>query len=620
MATIASRAPEMGLGMAVKGAEYFGASPPTKVEQFLRKALKVDPTKPETIAEALQVGAHPGVTASHMTEVSTRNNLIGSAEIDPDTGVKTRTSSEEIAHFQSAEEGKKRVETLRNYHTLPPTDKAKQELQDRVVSVVRARPEGNTVFKGKNSKDLRAEADQFIKDHFTRLSTGTDEDIQRILEDQTQNPITTSEAVLQAKLQQDEAAFTFQTADEALTDMTTHHGKLKAELADFTTIPPGTQGARLEALEGAKNPRLAAIAHTEAAIRAMDEQRSADIKSLSDLRSRYGTKARMQDERGVYYVSSDPEIHAEILRLEGVLKTYDDPSTGLPKLYEDLTTNQIAQKEYETLLKRKSNLPAEIAKAREDILTLTKEKTTAREKLKKAKEAAYYANQARATTELKYADSVDHIFDNAVNQIIDDNIDAVVPHLAKGLDMEAQLRVTEMEERVNRQYKKKSRKITFLGKTIKREKITWDKKLIRSDMEHVATWNDSDFDTFILGGGTPLVDHYTSLDPSEKAHMRALVATHIVDTNWKINHKIPNEGQLFDLAQKGWVDSLHVLNLKNNPAYVAQLEQQFPGEEINGDNLVLTAKVRKNIISDGSLMLLMFGLSAVNTASQEKKG
>jgi len=602
--------------MAGKGEKAFtGTVSPAEI--WLRDTLKADLSTPEAVNKRLKAGTDTpsDITISHMTELDTRNNLIGREDINPATGAKKReTGSEEEKRFNNAEEGKILVKTLREYKTLSDSDPAerdlKEKLQDRVISVIRSRPNGDSVITGKNPKAQQLEADQFIKDNYKQLTGFSDKDIQRILEDPTQNPITTSEAMLQAQLQLDEAKFAQKAADEALTDTTTRCTNLRTELKEFDDTTPGVKGKRLKTLEDDKTKRLASNANTESAIQALLDERSIALRSISDLHARFGR----------YGVAGNPDMVSEMERLGGRIREINDLAKpdSLPKLYEKFTKKQIEQAEYESLLKRKSDLPAEIAKADQDILRLTKEKTNAEAKFKNANEATYYANQSRVTTELKYSDSLNHIVDNAINKILNDRIDEFTPLLARGLTVEVELRVAEMQKRLDEQYKEKEWYYDWKAWSYK-QRSAWKKDLIEKNLKDMVTWSDLEFNDFISpppGKGTPLVDNYTALSDSEKAQMRAFVATRIVDRHYIVNHKNPEETQLFDLAQKGWIDQLHVLNIKNNPAYVEQLKLKFPGEEIKEDNPVLTAKVRSSLVLDTSLLLLMFGLSA---ASKENK-
>lgn len=626
MATIASRAPEVALGVAVKGEAYFVGTSLSPAEQFLKKTQQVDPSKPETIIEALKVGAATGVSAPHMMELETRNNIMGSGDIKPD-GTKNPRIGDELARHTKAEDGKHFIETFRNYSDpTTPSDKI-NDLKDRAISVITARPNGNTALKGRTPAEKQAEADTFIKDNYKRLSKSSDEDIKRIMEDPSQNPVTTSEAVLQAQLQHNDAEFAQKAADDALQEAGTYKDKLKDDYDDFYGTTPGIQGKKLETLEGEKSGRLSTIEQKKSIIRAIEDQRSNDLRSLSDLHAKYGYKTIKGNRYGggTATVTADPEILEEIKRLEQNLKDYNDPTktNNLATLIDDLTKEQIKQQEYETLLKRKNDLPAERAKANEDVLRFTKEKTNAEAALKKAKEAVYYANQTRATAELKYSESVNKIFDNAINKVIDENLDAITPNLAKTLTVEAQHRIAKMEEKLTKKYQIIIPEKRFLWK-VRKEEIKWNGEQIRQDMEKMIHGTDLDLDNFITTNN--LIDNYGDrkrgipyFSEVEKAQMRALVATSLVDTNCKINHEVPDDTQLFELAQKEWIDQLHILNLKNNPNYVARLEKEFPDEEITEDNVVLTSKVKRNLILDGSLVLLLFGLSKASTENKENK-
>jgi hypothetical protein len=548
-----------------------------------------------------------------MEELKTLTNLIGEGGINPATGTKDRpVGSEALTLFNTAETGRALLEDFRNYHTL--TDVQKKDLQTRVTKVLLSRPLGDQIITKTVPDEQLKQADAFIKKHYESIQKIIETDVQRMIDNPDINPTASAEQVLAANNRYNDAKFAQEEATEALDQGDRQLTKLLGREAGYAATPvydkdpnihPDAKGinisGQLDILQRGEIKRKGEMTVLSNRIRDNQQRLDTLTKQIKDL-----------DNRKLGgFGKADLEKQLATVKMELENNTL---------LYTDRLSDQ---QHLEDMRKEKQELPENIKKAKTEKNRLKAEKLKADDALARSSEELFKAKRTRVATERALADSVDHAIDFAVDEALNQESRQILPHIKEGISVELQERLAQLDERLIKRLKEQ--------KMFKR--VGWDKDEINAVYNMLRDKDDSDLKNYITGNTTiyegvfkkkrnvqELISatEWGTLKPEEQKQIQAVLANRILIYEKSVNKYSPSKSDLLKFQAKGWVDPMIDMGIANNNAFVEQVKQALPGQEVTTNNPLLKSRIKAAFLNNSGLFLTLLTMSAATLLKEEK--
>jgi len=615
---------------AALGKEFTGKGMPESI-RWANESIETARKKPENIRAALKAGSEIGNQSILRTEeLKTQVETIGKEAIDPETGKKV-TTRVETENLKKANDGRELVEIFAEYGQLNPNipkdQKKMEKLEERMVSVLEARPDGTQLFfpdpkKGVPMTDAKkcVFARKMLKNGGRELHMLVNEEAQALINDPNK-PSTASESVIGALERYKDAEF---NRDNAQIDLDTakseHQQILDDEQSFLDAITPGALGEQLKSLSDSQPGRLADILTSNKALGLLNQH-------LEQLNIQQEQLVRVKTTNNDMLKGVRQQLNGINRQIWGIRQQIADQTNQLNQMNAE-------EKKLATLQERKKNLPQEKIQREKAIREAQKGKVVADGEFTAASEDLRIANRLREKTETYFADALYHLPDHIINKYLDGKMDEVAVQIEEAIPFLNEKLREKLILGLDEKHYYEGRRLWKYPMHINTKKEKMIGSAVRQDWRYVVdgkvTTSPGVVETLetrvknLIGGEA----EWKALTEDQQKAVKAVYAVEVTNRYMKmkqerffrtkvLGQQLITEHEFRELKKHPWNADVMEASARANQQFREAMEQQLPGVDLTTTEG--KGRMWDIINKDNVLYALMMAVSVTPALLQEEK-